>query len=76
MALINVFPVGIRASRDLLDVVHARSQKPLHQRPCKIHFVEAIKGSGILLNAPVLEVFTCSTHGSEMLLVLSLVDAI
>ena len=38
VAVINVLPIAIWASRDLLDVVHARSQKPLHQFPCKMPF--------------------------------------
>lgn len=38
VAVINVFPNALWAVTDLLDVVHARSQKPLHQFPCKMPF--------------------------------------
>lgn len=38
VAVINVFPIALWTATDLLDVVHARSQKPLHQFPCKMPF--------------------------------------
>ena len=38
VAVINVFPIAVWTSTNLLEVVHARSQKPLHQFPCKTPF--------------------------------------
>ena len=38
VAVINVFPIALWAATDLLDVIHAQSQKPLHQFPCKMPF--------------------------------------
>ena len=38
VAAINILPIAIWTTTDLLDVVHARSQKPLHQFPCKMPF--------------------------------------
>ena len=39
----------------------------------KCHFLEIMKDSGIMLNAPVYEVISWLPHGSEMLLDLLLV---
>ena len=38
VAVINVFPIAFWASTNLLKVVHAKSQQPLPQRPCKMPF--------------------------------------
>ena len=42
----------------------------------KCHFLETMKDSGIVLNAPVYEVISWLPHGSEMLLVLPFVIAV
>ena len=38
VAVINVLPVAVWASTNVLNVVHAQSQQPLQQLPCKMPF--------------------------------------